>query len=164
MHRNYSISGAIFQVIQCSRELLDNADAAKFRFRNYKSPLCSDFPALQLERFPSPVQTLILGQVSIARKLMDDDEAFYDRVDIPGWKNGAIAGLQPGDPPQNLTTGSESGGHQILANLPTCECKWFRAWQLPCSHIWHHHLLFGSLLPAHFAQLADIWANNGYEI
>jgi hypothetical protein len=166
MHRNYSILGTLFQVIQCSEDLLRNAEAAKFRFRNYQSPLCSDFPGFQLERFPSPVQNLILGQVSEARRLMDDDDAtLYERVVIPGWKGKAGAGpsIQPTQD-STTATGNESGSDRILANLPTCECKWFRAWQLPCCHIWHHHLLFGSLLPAHFAQLADIWANNGYEI
>jgi len=93
----------------------------------------------------------------------DDDATLYERVVIPGWEGKAGAGpsLQPA---QDSATGSESGSYQIPANLPTCECKWFRAWQLPCCHIWHHHLLFGSLLPAHFTQLANIWANNGYEI
>jgi hypothetical protein len=98
MHRNYSILGALFQVIQCSDDLLRNAGAAKFRFRNYESPLCSDFPGFQLERFPSPVQSLILEQVSEARKLMGDDDAtLYERVVIPGWEGKAGAGpsLQP---------------------------------------------------------------------
>jgi len=49
-------------------------------------------------------------------------------------------------------------------NLPRCECKWYRMWQLPCAHIWHHHLMYKSLMPAHFARLADLWAKNGFEI
>lgn len=159
--------GALFQVIQCSNDLLRNAESAKFKFRAYQSPLCSDFPKLQLEKFPSSVQSLILEQVSRARKLMDENEALYDRVIIPGWKNKPATispSLQPNSLSQNLETENESGSYQIPANLPTCECRWFRAWQLPCCHIWHHHLVFESLLPAHFTQLADIWANNGYEI
>jgi hypothetical protein len=60
MHRNYSILGA----------LLRNAEAAKFRFWNNKSPLGPDFLGFS---FPSPVQILMVGQVSKARKLMDDD-------------------------------------------------------------------------------------------
>jgi hypothetical protein len=51
-----------------------------------------------------------------------------------------------------------------LADMPQCKCRWFRAWQLPCSHIWLHHFSFGSLLPAHFAQLFAVWLENGFEI
>ena len=165
MHRNYSILGSLFQVIQCSDDLLRNAESIKFRFRNYESPLCSEFPALQLEKFPSPVQSIILEQISEARKFMGDDDAtLYERVIIPGWNGKAGAGPSLQTAQDSATGNSKSGSYQMPANLPTCECKWFRAWQLPCCHIWHHHLMFGSLLPAHFAQLADIWANNGYEI
>lgn len=32
-----------------------------------------------------------------------------------------------------------------LAGMPQCRCRWFRAWQLPCRHIWLHH--FASNLP-----------------
>lgn len=52
----------------------------------------------------------------------------------------------------------------LLAGMPLCKCRWFAAWQLPCIHIWHHHLMFGSLIPAHFAQLGSLWAENGFEI
>lgn len=153
MHRNYSILGALFQVIDCSNDLLQNAEFVAFKFRSYQSPLCSDFPGLHLEKFPSPVQDHILKKVKDARELMAQGEPVYKRVTIPGWRS------ETADP----LAGLEIGGH-ILADLPRCECRWYRAWQLPCAHIWHHHLLFGSLVPSHLAQLAELWATNGYEI
>jgi hypothetical protein len=51
-----------------------------------------------------------------------------------------------------------------LADMPQCVCRWFRAWQLPCWHIWLHHFCFNSLQPAHFIQLFELWANNGFEV
>jgi hypothetical protein len=174
MHRNYSILGTLFQVIQCSNDYLANAEKEKFKFRRYRSPLCSDFPNLQLEKFPSPIQSLLQEQVTQARKLVDLNEPLYKRISIPGWKDEDTVDPPSADPELEnqleiyrrlalAGAGNDAGG-DILADLPRCECRWFRAWQLPCCHIWHHHLLFESLQPAHLAQLADIWATNGYEI
>jgi hypothetical protein len=156
MHKNYSILGALFQVIECSNDLLQNAELKAFKFRAYQSPLCSDFPGLQLEKFPSPVQDIILEQVNQARKWMAQGEPLYTRIAIPGWRGTTDEVLDP--------LGNSGLEGDIFADLPRCECRWFRAWQLPCSHIWHHHLLFGSLVPSHLAQLAELWATNGYEI
>jgi hypothetical protein len=152
---------------------------AKFKFRRYQSPLCSDFPNLQLEKFPSPIQSLLVDQVNQARKLVDLNEPLYRRISIPGWKDEDLVDPPSPDPELEsrldvyrklaLARGHNDvrhagGDNDILADLPRCQCKWFRAWQLPCRHIWHHHLLFESLQSAHFAQLAEIWATNGYEI
>jgi hypothetical protein len=175
MHHNYSMLGTLFQVVQCSDDYLTNAEEAKFRFRRYRSSLCSDFPTLRPEKFPAPIQSLLVEQVCEARKFVALNVPIYRRISIPGWRDERLV-----DPPSAdaelesqlevyrklaLAGGQNSdAGTDILADLPRCECKWFRAWQLPCSHIWHHHLLFGSLQPAHFAQLTEIWATNGYEI
>ena len=51
-----------------------------------------------------------------------------------------------------------------LASMPQCRCRWFRAWQLPCRHIWLHHFAYNSLQPAHFGQLFFLWENNGFEV
>jgi len=191
MHRSYSILGALFQVIECSDCWLRNAEAAAFKFRSYQSPLCSKFPDLQLEKFPAPIQNLLLDQVSEARKWIAQCEPLYMRISIPGWRDEATVTQVDSFPTEpelespfrvyrNFLSRDGSGirGEQqptdevevaptsedILADLPHCECRWFRAWQLPCAHIWHHHLLYGSLMSAHLAQLAEIWATNGYEI
>lgn len=163
MHRVYSIRGTLFQVIECSDDYLRNAAAAEARFRLYRSPICSDFPGLHLEKFPSPVQDLLLGQINDARKWYDADEPLYERLYIPGWHGTA-------DPQaENFSTSLEHGveapsSQDTPVDLPRCECRWYRSWQLPCAHIWHHHLLYRSLIPAHFVRLANLWAQNGYEI
>jgi len=56
------------------------------------------------------------------------------------------------------------GGIVQLADKPQCACRWFRAWQLPCSHIWLHHFCFDSPQPIHFLQSFDLWSNSGFEI
>jgi hypothetical protein len=182
MNKSYSILGTLLQVVQCSHDWLENAQLADYKFRSYRSPVCSYFPSLQLEKFPGPVQTLLLKQVNEAREWYNQGDPIYKRIRIPGWKNEASVDPPPADPEldyqlsiyQDLGNRGNSrehgesasipSGRDILADLPRCECRWYRAWQLPCAHIWHHHLIFGSLLPAHLTQLAEIWATNGYEI
>jgi hypothetical protein len=56
------------------------------------------------------------------------------------------------------------GGIVQLADKPQCACRWFRAWQLPCSHIWLHHFCYDSPQPIHFLQSFDLWSNSGFEI
>jgi len=41
---------------------------------------------------------------------------------------------------------------------------WYTGGSAGFNHIWHDHLVFESLLPAHLARYADIWATDGYEI
>jgi hypothetical protein len=118
MHRNYSISGALFQVAECSSDWLENAKYAAFRFRSYQSPLCSDFPGLQLEKFPSPVQNLLLEQVNQARKWVEQGEPLYTRIVIPGWRDEATAEVTV-DPPGNDTlTGTEDILHSQRGRIP----------------------------------------------
>ena len=50
-----------------------------------------------------------------------------------------------------------------LGELPRCKCRWFRAWQLPCAHLWHHHLLENSLRPSHFQRLFDLYRQHGFD-
>lgn len=184
MHKHYSILGTLFQVIQCSADWLRNAEKAEFRFRRYQSPICSDFPGLQLDKFPVPIQNFLFEQVNLARGFIEQCEPLYERITIPGWRDEATINRPVADPQlenqliayQNLASrglgtsreqpmaGAIPTGQNIVADLPRCECRWFRAWQLPCAHIWHHHLLYGSLVPAHLAQIAYIWSENGYEI
>lgn len=47
---------------------------------------------------------------------------------------------------------------------PVCDCTFFRKWQLPCSHIWHHHLVFGSLTPSAMEGWVWMWEEGGYEL
>ena len=183
MHRNYSFQGALLQVVQCSDDWLENARLDDYKFRSYRSPVCSYFPSLQLEKFPGPIQNLLLEQVNQAREWCNRADPMYERISIPGWKDEASVDSPQVDPElesqllvyrklgsrcsnsrQQDEAVSIPSGQDILADLPRYECRWYRAWQLPCAHIWHHHLVFGSLLPAHLAQLAEIWAENGYEI
>jgi hypothetical protein len=186
MHRNYSILGALFQVIECSDDWLISAESAAFKFRRYSLPHCSNFPGFQLEKFPNSVQVLLLDQVKQARKWVEEGEPVYERMVIPGWRDEETA-----EPPlsdsqlenhletyrnsmlnsssnisleQSTNTEAAPANQGILAGPPRCECQWFQAWQLPCAHIWHHHLRFASLVPAHFAQLVDKWTNKGYDI
>jgi hypothetical protein len=51
-----------------------------------------------------------------------------------------------------------------LACMPQCKCRWFRCWQLPCKHIWAHHLYFNSLSPTLFTELFGLWHEHGFEV
>jgi hypothetical protein len=150
-----SIQETLLRVVECSDDYLKNAAVATAKFRLSKNPICSDFPGLHLEKFPSPIQDLLLDQVNDARTWYDADEPLHERLHIPGWRTSA-------DPQGSSVSLDQSSSQDIPA--PHCECGWYRSWQLPCAHIWHHHLLYRSLMPAHFAQLANLWSKNGYEI
>jgi hypothetical protein len=96
MNRSYSILGTLLQVVQCSQDWLENAQLADYKFRSYRSPVCSYFPSLQLEKFPGPVQTLFLKQVNNeAREWYNQGDPLYKRIRIPGWRNEASVEADP---------------------------------------------------------------------
>jgi hypothetical protein len=47
---------------------------------------------------------------------------------------------------------------------PSCRCQFYRKWQLPCRHIWQHHILFRVLTPDAMAAFSFAWDEGGYEI
>ena len=77
MHRNYSFQGALLQV-----DWLENARLDDSKFRSYRSPVCSYFPSLQLEKFPGPIQNLLLEQVNQAREWCNRADPMYERISI----------------------------------------------------------------------------------
>src|SRR6266487_4739955 len=47
---------------------------------------------------------------------------------------------------------------------PVCDCRFFQKWQLPCSHIWQHHICFGSLTESAMETWNWMWEDGGYEL
>jgi hypothetical protein len=45
-----------------------------------------------------------------------------------------------------------------------CDCRFFRKWQLPCQHIWHHYLVYGSLTETTMETWKWMWEKGGYEL
>jgi hypothetical protein len=46
----------------------------------------------------------------------------------------------------------------------TCSCDFWRKYSLPCVHLWHRHLLFGSITMEAFAEFASLFEESGFEI
>ena len=120
-------------MVQCSQDWLENAQLAGYKFRSYRSPVCSYFPSLQLEKFPGPVQTLFLKQVNEAREWYNQGDPLYKRIRIPGWRNEASVEADPeldrqleiyrdlgnrGNSGEHGESASIPSGQDILADLP----------------------------------------------
>jgi hypothetical protein len=153
MKASYSLKGGLLAVLEAHDDYMINASKKAFRLRSFESPLVAKLPAWGFEQLPLPIQQMILEQIGFAEARLNGGIPLEHRVIVPGFEL-PLPG-QPALPGQPVPQ---------LVNMPQCNCRWFEAWQLPCSHIWHHHFLFGSLIPAHFVQLFALWGENGFEI
>jgi hypothetical protein len=62
----------------------------------------------------------------------------------------------------DLRVGS-SPVQKVEGRPPVCICLFFQKWQLPCRHIWQHHVLFGSLTATMMETWVWMWEDGGYE-
>ena len=46
----------------------------------------------------------------------------------------------------------------------TCDCEFYRKYQLPYRDIWVQHILFNTLQEEHFARWAFMWEDQGFEL
>ena len=154
MKASYSLKGGLLAVLEALDDYLLNAKKKAFRATGFDTPLVARLPAWSFHKLPLSIQEKILEQIAYADERIRRGVILTHRVIIPGFNPLPHTGL-PEQPAQPVPQ---------LADMPQCNCHWFEAWQLPCQHIWHHHLLYGSLSPQHFHQLFSLWEENGYEI
>jgi hypothetical protein len=111
--------------------------AAKVRssFKTRVLPVVAEFP--QIKVFPFPVQKLLAPEIS-----------------------SAIARHEDGEEPLVFEAEDSQGN----GSAPDCDCRFFQKWQLPCCHIWHHHLCFGSLTESAMETWKWMWEDGGYEL
>jgi hypothetical protein len=62
---------------------------------------------------------------------------------------------------ENLEDGEDS---RDLLDEVTCDCGFYRRYQLLCRHIWANHVLFKCLDSSHFLLWAHMWEDSGFEI
>lgn len=104
-------------------------------FRSRVLPEATIVP--QLRRFPVPVQQLMAKQIREASKRVDDGEDIYDALfdEKVEYFDDGVDRFGVKLPLREIRTYSS----------PTCECRFFRRWQLPCCHVFQHHITYGSL-------------------
>lgn len=51
-----------------------------------------------------------------------------------------------------------------LNDVAECDCEFYRKYQLPCSHIFVQHQLFGTLKEEDFERWALMWEESGFEL
>jgi hypothetical protein len=130
----FSLQGVAKHVMATAKDYDLRADERREKFRTRVLPLAQEHPELQ--RFPYPVQCLLTDEIKAAKRLIEEDEPIRDF----------------------LLEDSHGDGRP-----PVCDCRFFRKWQIPCCHIWQHHILFGSVTTAMLDEWEWMWEDGGYE-
>ena len=107
-------------------------------WRTRQHPLAVEF--LELGVFPYPVQQLLVEEIHQGKLLVGEEEVLEPLAPAP--EVDSQGGIRP----------------------PSCRCQFYQKWQLPCRHIWQHHILFGILTPDAMAAFSFAWDEGGYEI
>ena len=115
----FSLLGIAKHVLAIAKEYDLRAERAQTAFCTRVHPIVAAFP--QLRVFPYTVQQLLVTQIKEAIQMYEDEEE-----------------------PREFTIEDSQDG----VMPPMCDCTFFRQWQLPCKHVWHHHVTFGSLTSA----------------
>ena len=141
--------------MEVEQSYIERDQKQQVRSTAFISSLALKFPGFGFEKLPPQVDSMMFKQFQKGRALAEDPEQDVpNNVSIPGWE-----GFE-----EQLSQGSVLQHTYVDAQIPVCKCSWYRTWQLPCCHIFHHHLLFNSLQPEHFVQFVHVWSENGFEI
>lgn len=116
--QRFSLEGLIKHILTIDKDYARRAEDIASSFRTRFLPLTAEFEELRV--FPFPVQKLLSEEIRTTQYSFNEGEETREFI------------IQ-----------DEEG----LSTPPVCECLFFRKWQLPCQHIWHHHIVFGSLTP-----------------
>lgn len=138
--KGFSLQGGVERVMEVDDEYRQRAINAERREDSRVMPIVQHLPEWGFEMLPESFQQDVWHQLQIGKVAADSGEELVHRVVV----------IDVADP--------------SLAQMPQCNCLWFRRWQLPCCHIWHHHYLHESLQPANFFQLLSAWKENGWEL
>jgi hypothetical protein len=131
----FSLVGIAKHVLAHAEDFDLQAAKVKSSFKSRVLPLVAKFPQLQV--FPYPVQKLLAPEIS-----------------------AAISKHEDGEEPRVF----EAEDSQENSRAPVCDCRFFQKWQLPCCHIWQHHLYFGSLTESAMETWKWMWEDGGYEL
>ena len=89
------------------------------KWKTRRHPLAVEFPKLGV--FPYPVQLLLVEEINQGKLLVEEEEV-----------------------PEPLAATPEVDSQEGV-RPPWCRCCFYQKWQLPCWHIWQHHILFSVL-------------------
>lgn len=145
--QRFSILGLIKHVFATNEKYFRRAAKRQADFMHRVSPLSVLVPGL--ERFPSPVQTLLTAEITNGKEWADD--GMMPQFDM-------LTGVLGCD---GEDEGEDHGGTSIQ-----CDCRFFRKWRLPCCHLWHHHFANNSetLTETRLLFWSDSWEEHGYEL
>jgi len=136
--QRFSLLGIVKHSLAVDKEYERRAEEVERKWRTRQHPLAVEFPELRV--FPYPVQQLLVEEIHQGKLLVGEEEvpeplAAAPEVDSQG-------GIRP----------------------PSCRCQFYQKWQLPCRHIWQHHILFGVLTPDAMDAFSFAWDEGGFEI
>jgi hypothetical protein len=94
------------------------------------------------------VQILLASEIRAGQTLADEGELV---------RPGLLQGI-------TIDADEDEGGFQWES--AHCDCRWYRRWLLPCSHLWHHHFVNNNLTltESRLCQWSLQWDEHGYEL
>jgi len=136
--QRFSLLGIVKHSLAIDKEYDLRAEEVEQKWRTRRHPLAVEFPELGV--FPFPVQQLLVEEIHQGKLLVGEEEVPEPLAAMP--EVDSQGGVRP----------------------PSCRCQFYQKWQLPCRHIWQHHILFGVLTPEAIAAFSFAWDEGGYEI
>lgn len=136
--QQFSLCGINKHILAVAKQWDLQSEEAHRKWCAYLHPISVEF--LEISGFPSPIQTLLAVEIKEAKLLLMEEEV-------------------PRVLPSTLDIDS-----QEEIKFPSCECRFYRKWQLPYRHIWQHHALFGILTQDALTKFLFLQEDGGYEI
>jgi len=126
--QRFSLLGIVKHSLAIDKEYDLRAEEVEQKWRTRRHPLAVEFPELGV--FPFPVQQLLVEEIHQGKLLVGEEEVPEPLAAMP--EVDSQGGVRP----------------------PSCRCQFYQKWQLPCRHIWQHHILFGVLTPEAIAAFS----------
>ena len=193
MSRDFKFLGTLWLIMMCGRDYFRNAMQADRKNRNYTTALSFTFRGFGFEALPMLLQLKMLKQYRDAQIMWITGQPVDPCAKIPVTATSHLTrgliieppyGTVPVDAPLEVETvdpftdpavnqywyASLEADRQVnapvpqLDRMPQCSCRWFKAWQLPCQHIFLHHCWYESLEPVHFEQLVTLWRGRDFRV
>ncbi|KAI1818939.1 hypothetical protein F4861DRAFT_544487 [Xylaria intraflava] len=142
----FSLLGTVKHIIAVNKRYMARAIKA---MNDFRTRVLRETPLIPgLENFPYPVQLLLTTEIRQGQTMTSD---------------GHI-------PSAYLFEGIQDHFEENLQNFQwktaSCDCRFYRKWHLPCSHIFHHHFANGgrTLTPKSLEYWSNVWQNQGFEL
>lgn len=143
--QRFSLLGITKHVITIDSRYYTRAAKAFSKFRTRITAQNAQLPGL--ERFPAPVQVLLLPELQQGQRRAEDGETLDNRITLDG-----------------ITSTEDPDGFDWIN--AACTCRFYRRWILPCQHLFQHHFTnFEQTLAPHRLEFwSRMWEEHGFEL